>query len=783
MSTEAFEAGASQADDGYDAVECADVKRRLKMIEEAREFDQNARKQYAADRRRARGDHGEYQINTNLAGSYIDVHKAILYARNPDLDVQPSEATYPPPMADVIDIAREVIARDPKTHEMMIQVGQEATLKAEAAKRLAMQGATVATLEPHAQQKLALAAADPANDPVEIGERAAQAWLNQTIKAEVKKIMEPYRKRLSEAKMFGKTIEISVSSLWRKASLKKRAKRMVGSALTVGIGWLKANWQERTGYDPITARQIADAQAQLDRLQRLKEDVTKDVTPDHDAKIAEIRELLQSLQAKDQVTLARGFVTDFVNAEDVQVSPAIDCMDEYVDSPWIAHRVFMPISEAKSAFPDVADKLGKAKQYHQRRPLDRMEMRHVGAPAEKDLSPTEADQYVTGAQFSGSNIQQQSEGYVCVWEMEDKTDGVFVTLIEGLDYYARKPFTPQHPTKRFYDLFMLAFIYVDGERHPMSLITRSSTLLDEANRLPSNRSEHRRRSIPKTGFDSTALEPKEAERVAKGATGEMVGIKPLKPGTPIAGLFHEIKYAPIDPALYDTRPTMLSLEAIWGTQEALMSSVDKTKTATEAEIQQTGTNARSGYKRSAIDEMLDDLARYTTEVALHAMSHDDVKEIAGPWAFWPEGLELQDMDSLVQVQIKAGSAGKPDTSAQQQQWTIAMPLLENLIIKIGELRQSDPSDIADCLEELAEETFGRMGERMDPSRFLPKEPSNEPGEMPTQPQGQPGGSVPPAAQAPAQKPGTMPANQPPPHDPTQLPVPSHGRIPPGVHQS
>jgi acetoin utilization deacetylase AcuC-like enzyme len=58
-------------------------------------------------------------------------------------------------------------------------------------------------------------------------------------------------------------------------------------------------------------------------------------------------------------------------------------------------------------------------------------------------------------------------------------------------------------TKRFYPFFQYAPIQVDGERHPQSMIQRTQSLLDDMNRIYSNRAEHRRRCIPKTAFDST----------------------------------------------------------------------------------------------------------------------------------------------------------------------------------------------------------------------------------------------------------------------------------------
>lgn len=770
MQDEFATAVASAEKPEYDPQECADVKVWIKRIEDARKFDETARKQYAINRRYARGDAGDFKVRIPIAPSYVDILNSLLYAKNPDLDVQPADATTPPPMQDIIEMAREIIGKDPATHQTMEQVGIAETQKATAAMNQAMQLAPSAALDPLAKAKIAQASVDPNQQPEALGEQAAQAWLNATIQQEAKKIMEPHRKRLSDAKQFAKTIQIAINRLWTKGRLKQQINQTLRSTLSVGPGWVKATWQERMGKDPITLKMIQDAQDQLALLESAQEELAEGEVANKDAARAEIEQRIQGLQSKVEIIIARGMAFDFVLAEDVQVAPGIS-LENYTDAPWIAHRVFMPRESAKAKYPRIEDDLGKASVYHEKKPMDPTENRQAGA-ADRNIDAKEADSFSAGTSGSAS----ETADHVCVWEIQSKSTGMVVTVVEGVDRWAIEPYAPDPGTTRFYSLFLLALLWVDGERHPQSLIQRSMSLLDEINRLHSNRAEHRKRCIPKTGFDSSALEKEEAEKIAAAATGEMVPIKPMTPGTPVRDLFSPIAYPPIDEALYDDRSVMAKLEIIWAIQEALASSINVEKTATEAEIQQTGTNARTQQKRGVIDEMMDDIALYTTETAIQKLSHDDVVQIAGPWAFWPEGITPQDLDTLVTVQIKAGSSGKPNTSAQQQAWAAIFPLLKDTSLQIGQLRASTATDIADGLEELVVETVARTGERFDPSRFIPATPSNEPGAMPTQPTAQPGQQPNPGQLPPGQS-GAAPTAVPQPPPPNQLPVPNNVHTP------
>lgn len=610
--------------------EAADCKRWLRRIEESRRFDEPARKGYALDRKYARGDSGQFQVDVPIAAAYIEILKSFLYARDPDVDCLPAES------------------------------------------------------------------AGPA--------------------------------RLEDARQLGKTLEIVIRRLWRKAKLKAAALPMVASEITVGTGWIKACWLERMGDDPVIRAQINDLQDNVARLNRLSIEVAEGDSADLDAKRAELEQQMAALEAQVEVMIARGLAIDHIAAEDVQVSPCTP-LERYLDSPWIAHRTFMSIDDAKADYPEVADKLGRATLYFRRRPLDPLEKRDVGTLAVESVRAEDADSH-TGSSGIG---ESKDGGNVCVWEVQSRDTGTVLTLIEGLDCYARPPAPPNPGTSRFYSLFLFATGFVDGERHPQSLVSRSARLFDEYNRVRSNFAEHRRRAIPKLAFDASNLSPEDAKKLEAGATGEMVPLKPLRPGEPVSNLIQPVQYNGIDMGLYDTGVIRAELEMLWGIQEALSSSIQTAKTATEAELQQQGTMARISHKRDALEMMLSDLAVYTAEIALQKLDRNDVVQMAGPEAFWPEGLTVEELEILLSVEIRAGTTGKPDTTRQREAWATVMPLLQQAIVQVGQLRMSSPLDVAECIEELVEETLARTGERIDADRFLPDVPEQMPGMVPGMP--------------------------------------------------
>jgi len=678
------------------ARECADVKAWQKAIEEAREFDKYARKRYARDRKYARADRTHFEVDVPIAQSYIDVLRSFLYAQDPDVSVTPSGLTEPPPQKAIMAmVAKQMQAGDQVTAPAMPQA---------IARLLGTQGG-------------------PAPSPALPGAQASPAQQSEItdamLKQEAAKLLEPYQRLRENAEQFSSTLELVVSTLWKKAKLKKQAKPLVGSSLTISIGWLKAVWLERKGEDPEIAIQLNDIQDNLARMAALRKELDDGEAPDDDQVRAELERQAQALEAKVEIVVARGFAIDFVAGEDIQVST--DCRDltAYLDASWIAHRVFMTIDQAKQDHPQIADKLRTAAAYYPQKPRDSEQAGDSGAMA-TSTDPADADAYRKGTMQTGG-MQ-----FVCLWEVWDRTSSNVITFFEGMDCYAKPPFPPRPATSRFYPLFQYQIGHVDGDRHGRSLITRSERLLDEYNSIRSNYRKHRRRVIPKSGFDATNYSPDEIAKLEGATHVEMVPLKPVRPGDDISKSVVNIQYPPVDMALYDTRAILADLEMIWGIQEALSSSIRTAKTLGEAEIQQQGTESRQNYMRDDLDEMLGELAHYTAEVALTTLSQEDVQEIAGPWALWPEDMTIEDMSALVTVSITAGSSGKPDTAAKRQAWATLLPQLREAIQTIGQLRGSSPEEIASCIVALVVETVSRMGDRLDAEQFIPDAPRTPP---------------------------------------------------------
>lgn len=702
-------------DPNEEAKEAADVERWDKTIKQARKYDEEARKQYARDRRYARGD-SSFAVDANIVGTNIDILESFLYARDPDVDALPAPSCQPPSKEAIRDMAEMEFEQMGQRPPEIQQAGAQAAA-------------------------MAVSQGMPQEEALIVGMMAENAAAEQLIQAEFDRLRKRYERRQRDAKAFAETVEIVVSHLWKIGGLKNRGRRMVRSGLTIGLGVLKASWQERTAPSPETVSAINDLQRNIKEAARLRAEMDESSGDELDVQMADYRRQLEALRGEGERVVARGFVIDQVAGEDFQVAPGY-LIANHLDAPWNAHRIPMLAEDAKAEFNLTTEQIGKTTKYTARKPVMPKNRSANEGVEQEAATANEADGFVTAADASGSadGCEEGSGEWVMAWEAWDRTSGFVFTWIEGLKKWVKAPWQPK-ATTRFYPFFVYAMSEVDGQRHPQSPVSRASKLVDEYNRIGTQEAEHRRRCIPKTLFHKGQIGQAVMTDINNAAVGEMVGVETTTPGVNFSQLFYAAPYAAIDPALYDRQRIVNEIERIFGVQEALGGAVTVAKTATEAEIQQQGFQARSGSRRDMLETMLQDFGQYTAENAHAHLDFDDVRAIAGPDALWPEYQGPEDLGRLVGIEIRAGSTGKPNTAAEREAWSAQVPLLEKSIMAIGQLRNSKPEDVADCLVKLLEITAQRTGDRLDVDSLIPKV-GPPPMPMPTQPTGGDSGGAP-----------------------------------------
>lgn len=513
------------------------------------------------------------------------------------------------------------------------------------------------------------------------------------------------------------TLQIVVSRMLKDAGLKRKARRWVRSAMTVGVGWLKLAMQTRTEKDPLIAQEINDLKDNIASIANDRANLAAGEEGDDGVVRSRLEEKMKALQDRLEREIAVGLAIDFFAAEDVQVSPECGELENYLDAPWINFRFYKSKDEAQTITGWAKEDLQNATVYHQR---PRQPDEGTG---QVSAGGTVGMEWVTADDMNAESV----DGFIVIDEFHSKVDGLIYTLVDGVDdKFAREPYAPRQ-SSRFYDCFMLAFHHIDGVRHPQSDVHQLKRLQDEYGRTRSNFAEHRKRSIPSTIVDGSQVPPDQLEKIRKSETGEYVAINTTNPGDDIRKAFAPKAYAQFDPNLYNTQPILTDIEKVSGAQDAMQSSVSVVKTATEAEIQNSGFGARIGTRKDAVEDVLNEIALHTAQLALQTLTPEFVVRIAGTNAVWPQ-LSVDEVMYAFDIEVKAGSTGKPNSQAQRAAWSNLLPMIEKIITVVGNFRSRGPKMewAARPYVELLRETVNRLDDKFDIERLLPTPPPPEP---------------------------------------------------------
>jgi hypothetical protein len=315
-------------------------------------------------------------------------------------------------------------------------------------------------------------------------------------------------------------------------------------------------------------------------------------------------------------------------------------------------------------------------------------------------------------------------------EVWDRRDGRIKTMIDGVKRWARQPYSPPQATTRFYGYFRLAFYEVDGQRHPQSLSWRLHKLQDEYSAARSNQRMTRERSVPGILYNAGQLDKTEVRKLQDSVHQEYVGLNPVDPNARMDQVLTQKTVGQYDPRIFDTTPIVADMAKVSGVQEPQQGAGNPEITATQSQIEQSGFRSRTGTDRDTEEDVLTDFAIYCTECALspvNGLSPDYVNRIAGPAAFWPIGMDAQDILTLVEVDIEAGSTGKPNGDASREAWATLMPQIKETMLAVRQFDVTDPP-LAEALRNFLKETIRRLDDRINIDQFIP--PASVPPLMP-----------------------------------------------------
>lgn len=519
--------------------------------------------------------------------------------------------------------------------------------------------------------------------------------------------------RGADIKLFCKTPEKVTNRALEHAQLKNRAKSTVRAALTCSFGILKVMYQRDPSKDSYIQGRINDAQENLLAIEDLARDLQDaDQAHHHDAKRAELEELIKSLQEQSEVQSAEGLVVDRVLTENLLIDPSICEFWDYTDADWICQIIPMKRSQAEALYKK---NLTNAKIYQ---------------PGQGEPSHKKAKRLASMQMNAGSGLVTDDQ-QIAVLEIWDRTTQRVYTMVEGATEWLREPYSPPRAGERWYPFFLLPYQVVDGQFVGPSLVDLTERLQDEHNEARDRFNQHRDLCIP--GWVASAdINEKTIKKHSDSRFGEITIVD--TEGKPLNQVIIPRGHPKIDPIVYDTSAVRYDWEQVTGLQDAARSTVVRPKTATEANILQRALSGRVFEFKDQIEDWLQEITQYSAQVLLQELTKEQVERYMGTPTTkttmvdgkltmskektydWPE-LTKDRIFDMVDLRIRAGTTGAPDGIEEKESWLKILPMITNLSIQMQNL-QARGMDY-EHIRNLLQETLLRYDDRIDSNLFIP----------------------------------------------------------------
>lgn len=508
---------------------------------------------------------------------------------------------------------------------------------------------------------------------------------------------------------FSETLELVLNRTFLEAGLKAVAKQAITETQISSVSVAKVSYQSDFYRDPIIANRIDDLQAKLAQVRGRAQKLD---TPNLDEDDAETTiELMENeiaaLEQQVEQPQAEGLVIDPIMIDDFRMDPQVDTLRQYKRAGWIAHCSWMTPDGVRTNFATNDRELDQIQKY------------------QRDVNgiPQRMGEETDNREAQGEAIKHDS-CILPIWELWDKTTMTVYTWGQGSKQWLRDPWQPQRMGQRWYPFFLLGFNWLDSSAEwPKSDVSMLENLGREYDSIRKQGFEHRKLSVPRYIGNRGAINDR--EDIKEFAITGLGGIILIETNNqPVNEVIQPAVPPPYNPQIYDTTQIRTDMEWISGLGDAQRGGVLRSKTATEATIQQGGLTARMDEKRDQLEDWLTDMSKFAAEVLILSMSLQKAQRIAGPAAFWPQ-MDRETLYTMVEVEIKAGSTGKPDKSAEREQWIALLPEIKENIQLVMQMRAQGVPDKENPWIQLLQETLSRFDENIDLEKFLPGEPVAE----------------------------------------------------------
>lgn len=484
---------------------------------------------------------------------------------------------------------------------------------------------------------------------------------------------EQYTKMMTK---MGRTLEILFEYFTGEdfPDFKKRMKANVRRAKTTGVGYVETSFHRAMEPDPDVIERIGDMQQEIALIKSRQADLKDGEYEKDDTRALELESMLKTLEEEKMKIVLEGLTFDFPRSTDIIPHRACTQLNGFIGCDYVTREYAMEIEEIQSLFSVDVSKSYKIYVADDRK-SGTVEADTTGNSQEGDRGDN-AD--------SDSMIKydkKDPKGKACVWRVMNKKTRQEFWLCDGYPGYLREPKAPDNQVHGFWTIFTLIFNEVEDEVEvfPPSDVHYLKHPQREYNNARQGVREHRKANRPKYFVKKGAIEEADKAAIESAPAHAVIEVSGIEGNMTIEQLIMPYKGVAIDPNMYATGEIMKDVLYGVGAQSADLGQTGDA-TATESSIAEQGRASTLASNVDDLDEHLTEIARISSQILLQQMNKQSVIEIVGPGAVWPE-MDNEMVAKELFLEIRAGSAGRPNQAAELAALERAMPML----IQIGSI--------------------------------------------------------------------------------------------------
>lgn len=435
------------------------------------------------------------------------------------------------------------------------------------------------------------------------------------------------------------------------AQYKQQFKSLVRRTKVCGVGYVKLGFQRILESDPEVAVHIQNTTTQIETLQRLMEEATREDIDADSAELHELTTMLHDLQSQEMLIVQEGPVYTFPKATSVIIDPNCRHLKTLTGADWIAEEIDMTPERIEEVF-----KVDVGKDYEPYKNDDTAARREWGNGDKPECEPAK------------------------VWLVQDRKTGQEFAICDGFKDFLKPPMPPEVKISRFFTIFPLVFNEIEDEDEifPPSDVWNARHIQKEYNRSRDSLRAHRIANRPAYVAPRGAFEEDDLHKLQDHEDSEIILVNQLSPGEKIEDKIQRKPVVPLDPALYEVEQNYNDLQRTVGSQQANLGGTSG-DTATESSIAEQSRTVALSDNIDDIDDLLSLLAHSTGELMLNELDISTVQRIVGPGAVWPQDPETRaEVVEDISLDIRAGSTGRPNQAAEVAKLERAMPVVIQL---------------------------------------------------------------------------------------------------------